>query len=109
MLDLDQPGARKILDACCLIEELQNSFAGIVEFEGEKRDDLFSKNRLKLGELGLLADELLPQDKRKLANHNIKLLYKVLTGQITSNKEDFEKIESLLNELSDDCFSCWCI
>ncbi len=109
MLDLDQPESKKMMEACFLIDEISKSYSGILHSDSSQREFLFGSYRLKLGQVGLLADEILPADKRELANHNIKLLYKILTGQVSATEEDFSKIEELLNVLSNDCFSCWCI
>lgn len=109
MLDLEQPEAKKIIKACYLIEALSKSFTIILSLDGEEKEKLFGKNRVLLGKLGLLADDILDSDKKELANKHIMLLYKALTGEISATEQDADKVARLLNGLSDDCFHCWCI
>jgi len=109
VLDLDHPESRKVIEACFLIEELSSCYPDILKLQGTELDSLFGGCRLKLGKLGLLADELLSEERSELANKNVQLLYKALTGQVSITEKDFDKIDGLLNQLSNKCFSCWCI
>ena len=109
MLDLDSPESKKIIEACFLLEEIGGSYKEIVALEGKAQEVVFGRNRVKLGRLAILAESLLAPNQLEAADTNIKLLYKALTGQVSITEQDFKKIESLLSQLSNESFGCWCI
>ena len=109
MLDINQPESQRIIEACLLIDELFRDYPNLIKINGAEFESFYGMNRIKLGRLGIIADQILPGNKLELANTNIRLLYKVLTGQLEVTEKDFSKIESLLKQLSNECFSCWCI
>ncbi|MFM2479705.1 hypothetical protein [Celerinatantimonas sp. MCCC 1A17872] len=109
MIDIEQPESDKIIHGCRIIDELLKTFEQITSLDSQALQRLHQTNKQKLGMLSLYADAVLTEHKKAQANRNIMLLYKPLTGQVTVTKEDFPKIQELLEQLSHECFCCWCI
>lgn len=116
MIEIEQPESDKIIHRCRIIDELLKTFEQMTSLDSQALQRLHQTNKQKLGMLGLYADAVLTEHKKAQANRNIMLLYKPLTGQdkpltgqVAVTKEDFPKIQELLEQLSHECFCCWCI
>ena len=109
MLDLNKPESHDILNVCGKIEQLKHSYSELLNCDNDNLVQIYKNNKIMLGLIGMYADKHVPENKLQRTNEVLQLLYKPLTGQILITKDDFPKIDSLFNELENQCFACWVI
>ena len=109
MLDLEQSDSQDILTVCNKIEKLSRSYAELYNSPKEEIEQIYEKHKVTLGIIGVYAEKHIPDKKIDRTNQIIQLLYKPLTGQVKIKNEDKTRIDTLIQELENECFPCWTI
>ncbi|UOD31721.1 hypothetical protein INH39_08585 [Massilia violaceinigra] len=109
MLD-NSPESRTLINACWLIEEMQNELRHVLSFSGDQRSRWHAQNEVRLAQLLQFAEQArLSGDTYERIRKNVCMLYKPLTGAVEISADDIGRISALLREIDNEGFCCWTI
>ncbi|NHZ34445.1 hypothetical protein [Massilia rubra] len=109
MLD-NSPESKSLINACFLIEKLQNELNTMLSFSSDQLSRWHSQNEVRLALLLQFAEQArLPEESYERIQKNVCMLHKPLTGAVDISADDIGRISALLREIDNEGFCCWMI
>ncbi|NHZ98097.1 hypothetical protein [Massilia sp. CCM 8734] len=106
MLD-NSPESKILINACFLIEKLQNELNNILSFSSDQLSRWHSQNEVRLALLLQFAEQTrLPEESCERIRKNVCMLHKPLTGAVDISADDIGKTSALLREIDNEGFCC---